>query len=586
MRLRRPLTLALLTALALSPGLVTAAETTSGTPHIAAWRPPSQAFLPDTTVLVRVEGSSVTAAKVVWTYFGTYFPDRPPSDSLGRVQFLNSIVDQKVLGLLARERNAPLSFEDRGTLRDDEQRVLSNILYTREVTDSVRADTSDARRCYNAAGVERHLRQIRFRDPASAEKARAGLMTHRTTWAQAYVAGEEGLRSALQGDIGWVSQTSAGIRFPQAVHALKPGEYSQPWGSIGGWYLVQCLEIRPVPQPTFQVAQSRYLIVARNLMAAERGERLAATLRERGHYTYDTTNVRWVSDRFTESNPPATSPGVHLGTTMPAFSAEDVKRVLARGPAGEYDLAALLRSYSALSPITRPKLDSPEAVRWQVDADVLRPVRAEYARSKGYDHDPDAMEQLDRRREELMVEEMYRDSVESRIKITPEMRRRYYDQNLTQFITFASVRFAMFECPARGEADSIAARLRAGTEAQMIVRADSLAGRRRGGIYPMTSEERGTPFYNLLFEELKPGQVSVQGPGDHGQWTTLQLLSFDGGHQLSFEQSVTMVDQSLQNLEADRLLRELINRHRGRFHIEIHPELVMRVRWKDPTLEE
>jgi len=57
------------------------------------------------------------------------------------------------------------------------------------------------------------------------------------------------------------------------------------------------------------------------------------------------------------------------------------------------------------------------------------------------------------------------------------------------------------------------------------------------------------------------------------------------GRQLSYEEASGYVDESLQNLKAERLLKELVARHRKRFPVMSRPELVMRVRLVDPTLQ-
>ena len=44
------------------------------------------------------------------------------------------------------------------------------------------------------------------------------------------------------------------------------------------------------------------------------------------------------------------------------------------------------------------------------------------------------------------------------------------------------------------------------------------------------------------------------------------------------------MDESVQNLKAERLLKEFIARHRAKHDIELHPERLMRIRLLDPKL--
>jgi hypothetical protein len=87
-----------------------------------------------------------------------------------------------------------------------------------------------------------------------------------------------------------------------------------------------------------------------------------------------------------------------------------------------------------------------------------------------------------------------------------------------------------------------------------------------------------------VFEVLRPGQVSVEGPNREGDYLVYQSLEYIPGRQLSFEDSEEMIDQSLQNQESERLLKAFLDRHTKAFRIESRPDLVMQVRLVDPSL--
>ena len=96
-----------------------------------------------------------------------------------------------------------------------------------------------------------------------------------------------------------------------------------------------------------------------------------------------------------------------------------------------------------------------------------------------------------------------------------------------------------------------------------------------------TSEDKGNLYYHPVMEELKPGEISVEDIRDVG-YCVVQLQSFDPGRQLSYQEAEKYVDESLQNVAAQKLLDEFLARHRKKLKIEVHPELVMRIRLVDP----
>jgi len=295
---------------------------------------------------------------------------------------------------------------------------------------------------------------------------------------------------------------------------------------------------------------------------------------------YDTTNLVWASARFSPTMKTSREGGtatLEFDVGLPEFAPADTGRVLARHRYGRLTLGGLLDSYTAIHALVRPSVNDFEAMRAFVDAIVLEPYMADLAARRGLEQDSLAILQIQSHREEILVEHLYQDSIMSKVWVEPQARRKYYQDHLTGFITFPSVKYAAFARNSRAAADSLAARLRGGEKAEEMLRVDSLQGRPTGSIQERSADDHGTPYYALLFEELRPGQVSVQGPDRGGVYAVIQLLSFDPGRQLGYEEVEGVIDESLQNLRAEELLKHILARHRKRFRIETHPELLGRV---------
>jgi hypothetical protein len=258
--------------------------------------------------------------------------------------------------------------------------------------------------------------------------------------------------------------------------------------------------------------------------------------------------------------------------------------VLARHKFGQFSLRQFMDEYTALQPLVRPNVNEFDLFRGQVIAMVLQPWFVELALKRGLDKDPKAVQQIESRREELLVEHMYQDSVLSRIWIRPEERKKYYQDHLPGYVTFDQVGYAALVSNSRAGADSLAARLRAGEKAEDILRADSLMGMNSGSIQQRSSADHGTPYYKVLFEEMRPGQVEVEGPDPHGDYLVLQVRAHDPGRQLSFEEAESMVDDALQNIRSEEMLKTMLARLKKRFTIVTHPELLGRVLMVDPSL--
>jgi len=551
-------------------------------------KPDTGQFLPDTFVVCRVGARKTNVKNYVWAYFDSYAEFRPKPDSAGRVQFLTNIIQKDVMGQVALEVNRPIGFEDRVQLRETEQRSLSNALYRSAVLDSLNVTDADIMREYELFKIEVHLRHIVFTDSALARKVKLDLQRGRIGWKEAYnrYSITKGKDHGPDGDVGWKPRAGVTLDIGRALFTLPLNGISDPILDDTGWNLLQVVEKREVSPISYDSAKG----VLRDQLMAERTERLTnavrATIRRQIDMTYDFPAIAWASSHFTPTrdvSQQSTGPQLEFNTSVPEFAPDDTARVLARYRDGKLTLGGFMHAYTDIQPLLRPSINTPDAFQNQVDAVVFEPYMAQVARERGLDRDSLVVAELATRREQLLVEHLYSDSILSHVAIDPKARRKYYQDHLSGFITWAKVRFAALWAENKPQADSLAARLNAGEKAEDIIRADSLLGIQRGSIQERLENEHG-PYQKLLFEMLRPGKLSIEGPDREGHYGVVQELEYVPGRQLSYDEASGMIDESLQNIEAERLLTAFIDRHKKRYKIESRPDMVMRIRLVDPAL--
>jgi hypothetical protein len=553
--------------------------------------PDTGQFLPDTVVIARIDSRSYRVGEFRREYFNSLYKFRPGRDSAGRAEFLASVVNKEIIAALAWQVNRPFTFEDRATLREHQQQVLANILYARVITDSVRVSEDELKRVYALRGFTLHVQRIVAPERATAERARADLQSGRLNWAQAVARystrhGDQG----LDGEIGWVKWNAFAPEVALQVFDLQDGQLSSVHPDADGWQVVRVAGRRPEPQADYDKIK---WVIQEELMGLgidRRVEEVRARLRPRIGLAYDSTNIAWAANLFRAAEEAqaraaaaSTMPTVELGGVAPEMQPSDTSRVLATWREGRLTLGAFLAEYYAIQPMQRPRIGGFDSFRAAIDGSVLAPTMAQLAFERGYDRDPLVTGEMTRKEEILRVEHLFTDSVESKVSVTAAERQKYYQENRHRFVSWQSVTYAVMTRSTKAGADSLVARLRAGETAEAILRADSLAGLVSGAIRTMREDERGAREYRLFFEELKPGDIRVTGPDRDGDYVVAQKLSHEPGRQLSYEEVLGIVDESLQNARAQRLLDQLIARHRPGHRVELHPELLMHIRLTDPA---
>lgn len=552
--------------------------------------PDTGQFLADSVWLLRVGPRVTRVGDYVERWYATYPEDRSGQDSLGRLQFLETLTNKDVLGMAALSIERPSTFEDRSELRIARQRALANAVYRRYVRDSIVVAEKEIRDLWETYKWDQHVRHIMLADRNAAEMVRREIVSGRTPWSAAvkkYSLGD--ITKFPDGDMGWVERRRMDPDIGNVVFALKPGEISAPVRDNQGWHILQSLERKPKSPPAYNAVRSKLLEELRAERTTVRVHRIFDELRAQAGMQHDTANVLLACKQFRATmklESAGFGASIQVDEHVPEFSPQDTARLLATWrDGGRYSLGDLLHAYSEVPPLLRPTLNMPEAVIAFIESSVLEPRLAEYGAQRGLESDSLVQVLIARKREELAVGHMYQDSVARFIWVSKQERQAYYEKHKAQFHTYAKVTFAAIARGSRAGADSVAAALTSGVAAAQILAADSAAGLKSGSIQ-VRSQAEGGSYHTALFEEMRKGDVQVRGPDREGYYAIIQVLDYDPGVQLSYDESAHMIDESLQNQKAEAALKALIARLRTRFHIESRPELLPHVAFRDPTIDD
>ena len=551
--------------------------------------PASPAFLPDSAVLIRVADRVVTAEDFRNSYYRSWAEYRPASDSLGRIAFLDQLVNKEVLAYVALHSNYSFGFEERMVLRQATRVSLSNVLYQRMVSDSADATDQDVERLKQEYACEKNLQHIVFGDRATAERVRQDLIAKRITWQDAHRRYSTIKNEPPLGDIGWARRAAYTPEVASVIFDLEVGQVSELYKDEKGYHLVRVVGRRPAELPP--LAQYAHILrrEVRQTRRAQRMDEINARLRGQAGLVLVDSNLAWASGYFETPPPIMDSLGVlrpRRLTKLPIFAPADTGRILARWRDGQMSLGRFMSLYGGVSPYMRTPVNTPSLLGARVESFALEGDRAQLAIELGLERDPLTIAMIGRKREEILVEHLYQDSIANRVRSEPAERRKYYKEHPMQFYTQPAVTFAGLGATTRAGADSIAARLRAGEPVGEILRQDSLRyGRATGRVDQLGADDQGHTFYKLLMEDLRQGEVAVE-PGERGGYWVVKSLAFDPGRQLPYEEAERYVIESLENIQAEKLLKDFIARHKRGLRIEIHPELLARVDLSDPLGED
>jgi peptidyl-prolyl cis-trans isomerase C len=554
------------------------------TPHRPVPRSAPAVQLPDSAVIARVDTRPITVYDFRERWFSSDPTARPHMDSLGRVEFLHSLVDKEVLSLEALKAGTRLTPSDEWSLRGYEEKLLTLRLYQLRVEEPGTPTEQQMHAIHDLMGWRMRLRYLLFADRETAQGVRSQLASGRITWEAAAKRAPLTPDSLVRGDLGWTTLGTVPTRHAATVFALRPPLYSEVLLDEDGYRVWQCLERQSQPVPPFASIRRTLWIQARYVNMAPLEAAFFEDMARRVAPAYDTTNIVWLADRFEEANRNLgdVMSGLDLRTRVPVIPAADTSRVLARVGNQVYSAARLIAAYTDIPPMRRNRIVTPSALFGMLERMVLAPTIAQAAREQGVDRAPDVVAEMRKQREGMLVGHMYDDSVQARMTYDPRANRRWYEAHRKDYVLRDHVRYALLLRATEAGADSLGARLAAGESAQAIWSADSAAGWRGGGLRDLYAGQ-GHTYYHMLMEELHEKQWTKEYLGGDKVWAVFYIVRHETPRPMAYEEVADIVGQTLENAQAEKLLKDMIARLRRRHRIVQHPELLMRIRLEDPT---
>jgi peptidyl-prolyl cis-trans isomerase C len=231
---------------------------TAPAPAPAAAAPAATPAAPD-PVVAKVNGQPIYLSQVK-----AALQDMPPNahslppETLFPV-VLDQLIDGQALVVAAEKSGLDKDPTVRRQMQEAADHALETALLHKEITPLVSADAVRARYEKEVAGKpgeeEVHARHILVADEATAKKIIGELNKGGDFAALSKQYSKDPGAAQQGGDLGFFKKDEMVPAFADAAFALKPGQISQtPVHTQFGWHVIQVLERRRAPPPTFEQA--------------------------------------------------------------------------------------------------------------------------------------------------------------------------------------------------------------------------------------------------------------------------------------------------------------------------------------------
>lgn len=246
---------------------------------------------------------------------------------------------------------------------------------------------------------------------------------------------------------------------------------------------------------------------------------------------------------------------MRIAGVNPVVGDDDGALVLAESPLGPYTLGELVRDFTKLNPMYRPRVSAPDDVKGMVANVFFERRLREAALARGLERRPDIARQLRERAEYLDVQSYVAREVYAKIAMDSLTLRKHFETHRSEFDFDERAHIVRMAFPDRAEAEAMVRRLTVPGEAESLAAQSARAG------VPYTTVINRDSDTTLFGRIVRGGGVgTVLGPDSTRQgWRALRVMQLEPRKPRTWEQAEAIVKERWYGQEGERLMRRLLD---------------------------
>ena len=225
----------------------------------------------------------------------------------------------------------------------------------------------------------------------------------------------------------------------------------------------------------------------------------------------------------------------------------------------EITLSEFELRWSQLPDYTRKKYVGAEGRKRFLDELIDREILLQEAKRRGIDRDRTLLERLERFKERSLLDALMREEVDSRVTVTSEEVKAYYDANRDTFSAPDELRAAHILVKTEPEAAELRKRLAQGEDFATLAKKASLdvSSKNRGGDLGVIKKGQTVPEFERVLLSLKKGEISEPVPTQFG-YHLIKLYERTSRPPLSFEEAKDQAKEQVLIEKKQQRFKELV----------------------------
>ncbi len=484
------------------------------------------------------------------------------SDFDGIMNQLNDLIDEKIIYIEAKKQGLGNDSSIVAEIDKVEQSRVYMAVIEQEVFEKV-IPTSMLREKYRRQGKEVKARHIFLPVGKNAAQAkveekvqqlkeiRGQIIRGSDFGTMARKFSKDSLSAGKGGDLGFLGwgEREYGELFYQTLFNLRKNQISDVVRSDKGVHLLKVEEIRSLDQQPFELQKTKLRRSFYREYNAELDSHYYALVdyvKEKYNAVYHKSSIdsllKWNKD---------SKYILPRGTEAEKFFKEltpdqkDLAFVTYKN--GAFTTRDIFNVYTDINPYRRPPFSKPAQVEQFLDRNVSRILISRLGRERGYHRKESVREQVQEKREELMIQKMRNEGYKENIDLTEEELRTYYEKNPQKFEKNAQVSVQEIMLDTRAQAEKIAERAKKGESFDRLASMYTIRAKtksKKGKLGYISKNQYGIVGRRAI--EMKAGEIS--DPIANGtQYSVIKILDRRDGELQDFKDVKGEIERILRN---------------------------------------
>jgi len=366
-------------------------------------------------------------------------------DMAGKLKFLDFIINKELMALKAQE----MGLADQPDIIRTLKMIEDNLVYSRATEriseDRIEASDAEIQQFYENKKTQVLCKHILVATEPEADEVHKKLgegadfdqLVQQYTTVPAADAGGESIPLSQRAVFGWVE---FGVTQPWVEKAVFAGELNvplEPLRTAYGWHIFMPIERQAKRQPPFDEQRD---VIARQISLRKKRvivEKYYKGILDDHGFNLEETSVDLIYKMLPEDLSPADRPDAttEIKPVIP-FSIADRTRLLFRLDGKKYSIGDFSDEYDDASWFQRPKRNfGSQGIYYWIRNGWLKPLQMEQAYAEGVNNDEDVVEEVTRRREQMMVNYLHNNLISSQVpEFTEEQMKEFYENHLDVYI--------------------------------------------------------------------------------------------------------------------------------------------------------